>query len=110
MPLVKLPVSVRSYWISKRFQSVYFDGVTLDNLIYDNKLIEEKNTRVKITFTSADREKILQAFHQPSSDWNIEFEIDPLCSSLSKDKDGNKLTCFKSENANYHSRNSSGGL
>ena len=102
MPLVKLPVSVRSYWISKRFNSVYFDGVTLDNLIYDNKLIEEKNTRVKITFTSADREKLLQAIHQPSSGWNIEFEIDPLCGSLSKDKDGNKLTCFKSENAYNH--------
>ena len=103
MPLVKLPVSVRSYWISKRYNTVYFDGVTLDNLIFDNKLVEERNTRVKISFTSTEREKILLALHQPSSDWNLEFEIDPLCASLSKDKDGNKLTCFKSENAHNHS-------
>ena len=75
MPLVKLPVSVRSYWISKRFQSVYFDGVTLDNLIYDNKLIEEKNTRVKITFTSADREKILQDIHQSLLDLKLNFPV-----------------------------------
>ena len=104
MPLVKLPVSVRSYWISKRYNTVYFDGVTLDNLIFDNKLLEERNTRVKISFTSSERETILVALHQSPSDWNLEFEIDPLSASLSKDKDGNKLTCFKSENAYNYSR------
>ena len=99
MPLVKLPVSVRSYWISKRYNTVYFDGVTLDNLIFDNKLVEERNTRVKISFNSTEREKTLIALHQSSGDWKLEFEIDPLCASVAKDKDGNKLTCFKSENA-----------
>ena len=97
MPLVKLPVAVRSYWISKRFNTIYFDGVTLDNLIHDNKLVEERNTRVKICFSSADREKVLMNLHQPLSEWKLDFEIDPLCASVAKDKDGNKLTCFKSE-------------
>ena len=102
MPLVNLPVTVKSYWISKRIDAVYFDCITLDNLIYDNKLIEERNTRIKITFVSKNREDLLLAFHKPLSDWRINFEIDPNCSTISKDKDGNKLTSFKSENANIN--------
>ena len=99
MPLVKLTVQIKSYWICQRFSTVYFDGITVDNLIFDNKLLEEKHTRVKISYVTKNREALLLKIHQPDSSWIVDFVIDPTCSTLSKDKDGNKLTCFKSENA-----------
>ena len=103
MPLICLPVSIRSYWIAKRFNTVYFDGITCDNLIFDNKLVEQKNTRVKITFSGEKREVLLQALHRENSDWKLNFDIDPSCGTVALDKDGNKLTAFKSENAYTHS-------
>ena len=102
MTLVKLLIEIKSYWISKQYNTVYFDGLTKDNLIFDNQLIEEKNTRVKIHYTSSLRENLLSTLHQANSAWIIEIEIDPLNILSTKDKAGNKLPLFKTENANYH--------
>ena len=101
MPLICLPVNIRSYWIAKRFNTVYFDGLTCDNLIFDNKLVEQKNTRVKITFSGDKREVLLTGLHRENSDWKVNFDIDPTCGTVALDKDGNKLTAFKSENAYF---------
>ncbi len=99
MPLISLPVNIRSYWIAKRFNSVYFDGAICDNLIFDNKLVEEKNTRVKITFDGNKRDNLLSTLHRENTDWKVNFDIDPTCGTTALDRDGNKLTVFKSENA-----------
>ena len=99
MPLINLAVSIKSYWVAKRFNTVYFDCFTLDNLIFDNKLIEEKNTRVKINFNSDKRNEILANLHNDNNDWKLSFEIDPTCATIAKDNNGNKITSFKSQNA-----------
>ena len=102
MSLAKLTVEVKSYWIARRFNTIYLEGLTKDNLIFNNQLIEEKNTRIKIQFSSQDRSKFLTDLHSPNSSWIVIFDIDPLSSSIARDKDGNKLTVFKSENAHNH--------
>ena len=95
MPLICLPVNIRSYWIARRFNSVYFDGAICDNLIFDNKLVEEKNTRVKITFDGDRRDNLLSALHRENTDWKINVDIDPTSGTTALDRDGNKLTVFK---------------
>ena len=102
MPLVSLSVSIKSYWIAKRFNTVYFDCVTCDNLIFDNKLVEEKNTRVKINFATDKRNNLLASLHKDNSDWKVSFEIDPNCTTIAKDQNGNKITSFKSEHAHFN--------
>ena len=101
MPLIRLPVSIKSYWIAKRFNTVYFDCVTCDNLIFDNRLVEERNTRVKINFATENRDLLLSHLHKGASDWKVSFEIDPNCATIAKDNNGNKITSFKSENAYF---------
>ena len=103
MSFIKLPVEIKSYWCCKRFNTIYFDGLTKDNLISNNTLIIEKNTRIKIHFnseTSDIRTDILIKLHQSDS-WVVNFKIDPFNSTSSLDKDGNKVTIFKTQNADY---------
>ena len=102
MSLVKLTVEIKSYWIAKRFNTIYLEALTKDNLIYNNQLVEEKNTRIKVHFSSEDRETFLSELHTRNKSWLVTFEVDPLTSSTARDKDGNKLTVFKAENANHH--------
>ena len=102
MSLVKLTVEIKSYWIAKRFNTIYLEALTKDNLIFNNQLIEEKNTRIKVHFSSEDRETFLSELHTRNKSWLVTFEVDPLTSSTARDKDGNKLTVFKAENANHH--------
>ena len=102
MSLAKLTVEVKSYWIAKRFNTIYLEGLTKDNLIFNNQLLEEKNTRIKVHFSSQDRSKFLTDLHSQNSSWLVTFDIDPLSSSTTKDKDGNKVTVFKSEDAYHH--------
>ena len=102
MSLVKLTIEVKSYWIARRFNTIYLEGLTKDNLIFNNQLIEEKNTRIKIHLTSQDRSKFLIDLHSQNTSWLVTFEIDPLSSFTARDKDGNKVTVFKSENADNH--------
>ena len=102
MSLAKLTVEVKSYWIAKRFNTIYLEGLTKDNLIFNNQLIEEKNTRIKVHFSSEDREKFLSDLHVKNSSWVVVFNIDPLSSTVTKDRDGNKVTVYKANNADYN--------
>ena len=102
MSLVKLTVEIKSYWIAKRFGTIYLEGLTKDNLIYNNQLVEEKNTRIKIHFSSEDRDKFLSELHGRNKSWLVIFDVDPLATSTARDKDGNKLTVFKASHADHH--------
>ena len=102
MSLVKLTVEIKSYWVAKRFGTIYLEGLTKDNLIYNNQLIEEKQTRIKIHFSPENRDKFLSELHGRNRSWLVVFDVDPLTSSTTRDKDGNKLTVFKASYADHN--------
>ena len=96
---MNLELNLESYFFTKAYKSIYFSGKLINNIIFDNKIIEEKSARVKVILKSDTPHDFLQNLHQKFTSSKfvlpIQFQVD--ISSITKplNKDGVRITTFQ---------------
>ena len=102
MSQVTLELNLESYFFSRGYKSIYFSGKLINNIIFDNEIIEEKSARVKVILKSENLHSILQILHQnilakncSKFVWPVKFQVDITSITKPLNKDGVRISTFQ---------------
>ena len=99
MNRVKLTLNLDSYYYNKNYKSVYLFGKLVNNIIFDNQIVEEKSARVKIVYKTESPIEIIQNIQSNfvGPNWIVHFSVDPTTLTKPLNKDGVRISTFVSE-------------
>ena len=99
MNRVKLSLNLDSYYYNKNYKSVYLFGKLINNIIFDNQIVEEKSARIKVVFKTENPIDIIQTINKNlvGQSWFVNLLVDPTTVSKPLNKDGVRISSFVSE-------------
>lgn len=99
MNKVKLELNLESYFFSRAYKSIYFSGKLLNNIIFDNQIVEEKSAKIKVTLKCDNPHSYLKELHEKFSiskfSWPVQFEVDIDTVTKPLNKDGVRISSFQ---------------
>ena len=99
MNKVKLELNLESYFFSRAYKSIYFSGKLLNNIIFDNQIVEEKSAKIKVTLKCDNPHSYLKDLHENFSiskfSWPVHFEVDIDSVTRPLNKDGVRISTFQ---------------
>ena len=99
MSRVKLTLNLESLYFNKSYKSIYLFGKLINNIIFDNEIIEEKSAKVKIVFKSGNPIEVIDSINKNLThpNWIVNFSVDPTTLTKPLNKDGHRVSTFISE-------------
>ena len=99
MNQVKLELNLESYFYSRAYKSIYFSGKLLNNIIFDNQIVEEKSAKVKVVFKPDNPHSYLKDLHENLSpnkfSFPVQFEVDISSVTKPLNKEGVRISTFQ---------------
>ena len=99
MSRVKLTLNLESLYFNKTYKSIYLFGKLINNIIFDNEIIEEKSAKVKIVFKPGNPIEVIDSINKNFAhpNWIVNFSVDPTTLTKPLNKDGHRVSTFISE-------------